>query len=364
MSLNNPIAGQNWAAELISSGLPFLTSSIASSSSFTRIDFPYVTNNITITNKDLLASSSLAFAGSVNDFISNNKFIVQGSKTINLNVATKNLFIRGENSTPSYSMVASLTTIPSSFLTTNEPYLPYNLSPQLWLRSDLGTTIATGVSRWADQSNNGNDVIQATAARQPVITGSLANGLPALWWGFPTNSTNTKKLTSLTNFQITGDFEWYCICYVSTEDAAAQLVREASIQKISMNLSLEDTGYTNRYQLTPLYSNANTHGAFIVGSVGGFSSNFAIKNKIILTTMRRSGVVAVGALDNTITSVTNGPNMGAAAKIVVGGVNVNDTLPFAGSIFEVVTFNRYLSTTERDKLLAYFSARYGQSWTQ
>jgi len=52
----------------------------------------------------------------------------------------------------------------------------------IWLRSDLGITIGTGVSTWADQSGNGNDVTQATGSKQPAYTASSAvfNNKPCL----------------------------------------------------------------------------------------------------------------------------------------------------------------------------------------
>jgi len=39
----------------------------------------------------------------------------------------------------------------------------------LWLRADLGITIATGVSAWADQSGQGHNVTQATGGSQPTF---------------------------------------------------------------------------------------------------------------------------------------------------------------------------------------------------
>jgi hypothetical protein len=39
----------------------------------------------------------------------------------------------------------------------------------LWLRADLGITIGTGVSAWADQSGNGNNFTQATGSAQPSL---------------------------------------------------------------------------------------------------------------------------------------------------------------------------------------------------
>lgn len=45
-----------------------------------------------------------------------------------------------------------------------------------WVRSDLGITIGTGVSAWADQSGAGNDYTMGTAANQPAIVPAGLNG--------------------------------------------------------------------------------------------------------------------------------------------------------------------------------------------
>jgi len=47
-----------------------------------------------------------------------------------------------------------------------------------WFDYTKGTTIVTGVSKWEDQSGNGNDLLQAATGRQPSLTsdGVLFNG--------------------------------------------------------------------------------------------------------------------------------------------------------------------------------------------
>lgn len=58
------------------------------------------------------------------------------------------------------------------------PRLLPNLA--LWVRGDMGITIGTGVSAWADQSGNGNHLTQATGAKQPLFVASAANGRPGV----------------------------------------------------------------------------------------------------------------------------------------------------------------------------------------
>lgn len=45
-----------------------------------------------------------------------------------------------------------------------------------WYKSSAGVTGTTSVSNWADQSGNGNDLIQATTNRQPRVIDNIING--------------------------------------------------------------------------------------------------------------------------------------------------------------------------------------------
>lgn len=52
---------------------------------------------------------------------------------------------------------------------------------KLWLKADVGvSTSGSNVTAWADQSGNGNNVAQATGAKQPTFNSSSANGLPTV----------------------------------------------------------------------------------------------------------------------------------------------------------------------------------------
>ncbi len=52
---------------------------------------------------------------------------------------------------------------------------------KLWLKADAGVDALNGtVSRWHDQSGNGNDALQPDTARQPFLLGNAVNDMPAL----------------------------------------------------------------------------------------------------------------------------------------------------------------------------------------
>lgn len=65
---------------------------------------------------------------------------------------------------------------------------------------DMGVTLnGSAVSAWADQSSNGNNLTQSTAAKQPAAAGATLNGVPLL--GF----NGSQYLNGLTNAGIVGN---------------------------------------------------------------------------------------------------------------------------------------------------------------
>jgi hypothetical protein len=73
---------------------------------------------------------------------------------------------------------------------------------KLWVKADAGITVAGGsVSAWADQSGNGNHLVQADSANQPLLVVGEVNGLPVLrfdgagdWLSFTTRLTTIRTV--------------------------------------------------------------------------------------------------------------------------------------------------------------------------
>lgn len=63
-------------------------------------------------------------------------------------------------------------------------FVPSDLANMtLWLKSDTGTSSqvdGTAISQWDDQSGNGFNAVQATAAKQPTYRASVVNGHPTI----------------------------------------------------------------------------------------------------------------------------------------------------------------------------------------
>ena len=65
-------------------------------------------------------------------------------------------------------------------ITSNLPF-PFIPNMLLWVKADAGLIMnGTGVATWQDQSGNGRDLTQPTAAAQPTVTTGAVNGLPAI----------------------------------------------------------------------------------------------------------------------------------------------------------------------------------------
>lgn len=116
--------GQADVASYLMTGLPWVSSSTVPSGSVWRIQFPYVTNEITVRMASPLGAStnitSVGIGFTQNGVQSNkNMFIIQSNGTnyseeIKVKIRTKELYIVGLTGTSKVSVMAGLTLISSS----------------------------------------------------------------------------------------------------------------------------------------------------------------------------------------------------------------------------------------------------------
>jgi len=102
-----PPPGYNHTPAYQTSGLPFATSSVASASPYTRIDFPFVTKTVTV--KANSAAIDIGFSPSA--FNTSNYFTLALSQSVTLDVRVKEMYLKG---TGTFSLYAGLTGIPSA----------------------------------------------------------------------------------------------------------------------------------------------------------------------------------------------------------------------------------------------------------
>lgn len=227
-----------------------------------------------------------------------------------------------------------------------------------WLRSDLGITISTGVSTWANQASPGTgDATQSTGGAQPAYTTNSLNGRPGLTFVGPTTS----------------GLQW------GLDLQGAQTV--LAVAKMS------STPSSASYLVTSIKgSTGPVRGELYTVSAGGYQ-NFTFKGDLSTLaasvgsnpTLDTSAHIYLYTYDggtNTSTSSYTATYDGAAQTLVasgnVGGRASTDlgsigafitsgnaiSNGFSGAIYEVIVYNRVLTADEKLMLYKYAKALY------
>lgn len=108
MGMHWPKSGANSVAEYQMSGLPFVTSSIAATSSTTWIQFPYVTKFLTIRNT---SANYLAIGFTDNGVKGGDRFTLPPSGSLNGEFRVTDVFLRGIVGAATFEAVAGMTMI-------------------------------------------------------------------------------------------------------------------------------------------------------------------------------------------------------------------------------------------------------------
>jgi hypothetical protein len=228
----------------------------------------------------------------------------------------------------------AITTTPFSY------FLPTQLSGcSLWLRADLGITIATGVSAWNDQSGVGDaarNATQATGASQPAFQAknSAFNNQPTVNFSgsqlMPTGTWSAAQAQPQTVFIVAKDTSGASNKYFVDSIAGASPFAVLSVAGVT-NLN---AGTTRSASFTDTVSFAGV--AVMNGATSLWYPSARTATSIVAGT--------IGA--NGFTGITIG---NAAA----GGANAG------ASIAEIAYWNRVLAANEVSRLLSYAGGRYG-----
>ena len=212
----------------------------------------------------------------------------------------------------------------------------------LWLRADAGVTESGGqVSQWDDQSGNGFNATQGTAANQPLLTNAALNNNPTISFD---NVNDFFHLNQPAPFVGTNDFTVLAVFQT-------------------------DGPNTN-----PLLGPNNVDNAFYINATGAF---FILRSNIstILqsTTPANNNVPHLGRtaraannftvhmdskLDGTATNSFSFPN---AAGRFIGRATRNNTDHdyYKGDIAELVIYSRALNASEAQQVESYLGLKYG-----
>jgi hypothetical protein len=208
----------------------------------------------------------------------------------------------------------------------------------LWLRADIGTVIATGVSQWNDQSGQGNNVSQVTGSKQPTrnIIDPVYNNQSTLSFASASSqylvSGTWGSSPSVTTIIIVGEMDGNTQYFI---DGITSSNRNAIFFDASKNFS--------SYQGTTTLA----FGAPTPGSPHVWATQF-------------TGTAANAMFqDNSQTPVITG-NSGTnllTGTIIGSYYGPGDYLQ--GKIAEVIIYNSVLSPSQMSTVFHYLGARYG-----
>lgn len=115
MSLNNPRSSFGSASEFTVSGLPWVTSSVAPTTTAKRFDFAKITKTITVRNLASGSAEQIAVGFTRDGINGTNRFVVPAGSEMVFETRVKSVYLLSlDASSLSFSMYAGLTTIDAS----------------------------------------------------------------------------------------------------------------------------------------------------------------------------------------------------------------------------------------------------------
>ena len=229
--------------------------------------------------------------------------------------------------------------------------LPPFTSPKLlsglvaWYRADKGTTIATGVSAWADQSGVGDanrNLTQATGAKQPTLNASDATY---------NHQATLSFASAASQYLASGTFS------VAIPNPSTQFVVGNWDGAASVEVMLDGIDGTNRQAIF----NGGSGGSTVVAFFAGTQVNATVANNAVPLVMcaLNNGASSGQYVNAKTPKSTTNPGANTAAGVTVGIDNDKASFPLNGKVAEVIVYNRALSQNEINRVLGYLGTRYG-----
>lgn len=247
----------------------------------------------------------------------------------------------------------------------------------LWLRADLGVTIVSGrVSSWADQSGNGRDATQATAALRPILVANEINGESVIRFASDA-ATMAYNLLTTPSFQSfpsnSGSLFFVCKKLVTGDDFGQILgtfngVIDADAKwDVSFNIDGVDGNYKYyTFNYTLFYPGEGGIGTTLTPT--GDAKKYGWTNEFLMFYMQKTAsdnsfiwhnAKEVDAANGNPIMI-DGPPLAMPINIGADSLNVGPTTTSGlnGDIAEIILFDRALTNIERQRVEQYLSKRY------
>jgi len=221
---------------------------------------------------------------------------------------------------------------------------------KLWLKAGVGITQSGGtVSNWADQSGNGNDVLQASPGLQPAFTASSVNGLPGL-----TFASGTYLSAALDLMAVGHDRTIVAVIKAATGAGGTITAQRTGT---TFNASVDEVhigGATLLYgdSLTVLLTDAATPRLTGSGQVWEWKAQVGSPPVVNLNAVTQTLGSFAGS---NVTSDTGGTGT------AIGVRGDHATWPFNGDICEILIYDSVLSSGDLQQVRAYLQTKYAIS---
>jgi hypothetical protein len=250
-------------------------------------------------------------------------------------------------------------------------FLPSDLANlEAWYKADAGiTTVSSAVSVWADQSGNGRDVTQGTAANRPAYGSETLNGIDVLTFDI-SDWLNSAGVSSH-NFLHQGDSTFFILARagnVANPDAVYGYMgsNAGASTKVGAFATYEDRVIFSRNNALNYQVSAGISGTLVAGGIDN--------DKITANEWRIVGAATdvdlpyADRVDGFVDGVIYDATAPAATPTSTSGLNAthnfqigaigNNTLPFLGAMAEIVMYSRKLSVSEIAQVDNYLKAKY------
>jgi len=236
----------------------------------------------------------------------------------------------------------------------------------LWLKANAGTSStvnATAISSWNDQSGNGINVSQATAAQQPSYATNVLNGLPGIQFDNNSGSTVADRMHATDNPSLdnTSGYSFFNVVKMNNigTDARSVLSKRTSIDTdeafmlffFSSNYFYVDIdGIANRFNTgTAAYSNGTGYilDVFFDGSLAAANRSTVYEEEILRKTATETSTLV--------------PDK--ASPLNIACTHSTDGRPFGGYISEIIIYTVAVVPAQRIIVNNYLSAKYNIALT-
>ena len=225
----------------------------------------------------------------------------------------------------------------------------------LWLDGTKGVTAdANGlVSKWADQSGNGNDAVQATMGSQPLLVAQGINNKPSL--RFTTNPNgpypNLGVADSATLQLGTGDFYIGAVVRWSNAGSLGMIVSKQLGVSPFAGYAMYMNFTTASHAGGQLDANNN------VGSATGSLNDNVARQYAFVRTGGTASIRLNGSSDGTLPStMVNSDAVGSTLSI--GGLSGSGLHPLQGDIAEIVIVKGSITPANETFIEGYFKTKY------